>query len=254
MGGSWVEALPRALQKIHDLQGESGLSPYQILFGRDRHLAGLPLPPPTKAEDAEAFFQRIREQDNKVADKLNAVQLKRAEAVNKGRKEPPALEVGSKVWYRPEPRPGQDKLDVKWRGPGRVLKRVGEHSYVVEVKEGVHQEAHRSQLRPHVDDAFAGQPIPMYYFSGKAPVFGAAPDEWEVERVRGHRYDRKGNLEFRVEWNELEPEEATWEPFANFVTPNQLVMDYCVDRGLNVDLLGWWKQEGSAKAKGRDES
>ena len=44
-GINWVEALPRALRLHHDLVGEAGLSPYQILFGRERNLAGLPYKP-----------------------------------------------------------------------------------------------------------------------------------------------------------------------------------------------------------------
>ena len=35
---NWVEAMPAALRQIHDAPGESGLSPYQIMFGRQRNL------------------------------------------------------------------------------------------------------------------------------------------------------------------------------------------------------------------------
>ena len=33
---NWVEALPQVLDRFHDTPGESGFSPYQILFGRER--------------------------------------------------------------------------------------------------------------------------------------------------------------------------------------------------------------------------
>ncbi len=39
---NWVEALPRALHFIHDRPGEGGFSPHQLLFGREKNLAGLP--------------------------------------------------------------------------------------------------------------------------------------------------------------------------------------------------------------------
>lgn len=42
---NWVEALPHALRLIHDRVGEGGMSPHQIVFGRDRNLAGLPYTP-----------------------------------------------------------------------------------------------------------------------------------------------------------------------------------------------------------------
>ena len=55
-GLTWVVVLPRILYRIHDTPG-SGLSPYQILFGRERPLAGVPYEPPVECEDAKAFFK-----------------------------------------------------------------------------------------------------------------------------------------------------------------------------------------------------
>jgi len=68
---NWVEALPRVLDRIHDLPGETGLSPYEILFGRTRPLSGLPLPVPHECEDAMQFFKRMADTDEKVARQLN---------------------------------------------------------------------------------------------------------------------------------------------------------------------------------------
>ena len=74
------------------------------------------------------------------------------------------------MWYRPEPRPGRDKLEPTWKGLETVLERLGNHSYVVEVSKGKRQETHRSQLRPHVEDEYHGNPYPLHYFSGRAAV------------------------------------------------------------------------------------
>lgn len=78
---------------------------------------------------------RMKTQDEFMAAKLQEVQRKRAEVTNKRRLEAPALQVGDKVWYKPEPQPGHDKKDTYWTGPGKVLRQVGEHSYVVKVKQ-----------------------------------------------------------------------------------------------------------------------
>jgi hypothetical protein len=67
-----VEVLPIALNQIRDAEGPAGLSPDQILYGRDRPYAGIPYDPPTRAEDATSFFQRQRAIDKQVADSLNA--------------------------------------------------------------------------------------------------------------------------------------------------------------------------------------
>jgi len=36
---NWVEALPQVVDRLHDVKGEGGLSPYEILFGRERPMA-----------------------------------------------------------------------------------------------------------------------------------------------------------------------------------------------------------------------
>ena len=88
-GVSWIELLPKALRLIHDTPGESGLSPYEIVFGRHRPMAGLPYRPPKESEDATSFLERIKKQDAVVATQLNEIHRKRAEGVNKKRREPP---------------------------------------------------------------------------------------------------------------------------------------------------------------------
>ena len=104
------------------------------------------------------------------------------------------------MWYRPERQPGTDKLEPMWKGPGLVVSRVGNHSYEVELRPGARQPAHRSQLKPHSEDEFAGMPLPMYYFTGKASELEATPDEWEVKAIVDHRRGASGKLEFLVEW------------------------------------------------------
>ena len=69
---NWVEALPRALRVYHDNPGESGLIPFQVLFGRGRNVAGVPYDPPRECEGAQAFFNRMEELDQRVANILNS--------------------------------------------------------------------------------------------------------------------------------------------------------------------------------------
>ena len=82
MGINWVEALLTVLSKIHDAPGELGLSPYQIVFGRERTLPNIPYQPPHDCEDARNFFQRVKEIDERVARILNEKHEKLAERVN----------------------------------------------------------------------------------------------------------------------------------------------------------------------------
>ena len=208
------------------------MSPYEIVFGRHRPMAGLPYRPERAAEDAVQFLDKMGRVDKEIAAKLNEQHAKRAAAMNAKRREPPPLEVGRKVWYRPEPQPGRDKLEPTWKGPGTVRERIGAHSYVVELAPGKGQEAHRSQLRPHIEDKHTGETFPLYYFTGKAPVLEAslAPDEWVVESVDGHRMSKQGEPEFLIRWRGYGPDERTWEPMAHLL--NTVLGEYFEQKGL----------------------
>ena len=68
---SWVELLPRVLRIHHDTPDPvTGLSPHQIVFGRDRVLGGLPWSLPKECEDAVEFLRRMEEVDVAVAEKF----------------------------------------------------------------------------------------------------------------------------------------------------------------------------------------
>jgi len=175
-----VVLLPKAIRHLHDAPGEAGISHYEIVFGRHRPLQGLPCASPQEAEGAAQFIDRMRAQDERIAARLNALHKTRWEKINSKRMDPPPFEVGATVWYRPEPKPGFDKLAPLWRR-SVVSERVGHASYVVEVAPKVKRKAHRSQLKPHAEDASSSTPLPLFYFSGKAAPLEVGPDEWIVE-------------------------------------------------------------------------
>ena len=74
---NWVEALPIVIDRIHDTIGESGYSPYEIVFGRQRPLANLPYEPVHECEDAISFFNRQERIDKEVANILQEKHKKR---------------------------------------------------------------------------------------------------------------------------------------------------------------------------------
>jgi len=57
---NWVEPLPRVLRMYHDNPGESRLSPFQVVFGREHNLGGLPWENPRECESASLFFDRMK--------------------------------------------------------------------------------------------------------------------------------------------------------------------------------------------------
>ena len=64
------------------MRGVSGLSPYEIVYGRQRPLAGLPYSTPKVSDDAIEFFKRMERMDERVARKLNEEHERRVEQIN----------------------------------------------------------------------------------------------------------------------------------------------------------------------------
>ena len=65
---NWVENLPRVIRAYHNTPKESGLSPFQVVFGRDRYEAGAPYETLHECEGAKQFFDRMEELDRQVAE------------------------------------------------------------------------------------------------------------------------------------------------------------------------------------------
>ena len=72
---------------------ESGVSSFQIMFGLERYLAGVPYELPRECEGAQVFFTRMEAVDREVADVLNRRHREEASRVNEGRRAPEPFQV-----------------------------------------------------------------------------------------------------------------------------------------------------------------
>jgi hypothetical protein len=233
---NWVEALPIALDRTHDVRGVSGLSPYEILFGRERPLANAPYSPDRECEDATDFFNRMRERDEKVAQVINERHKKEMEELNKARRVQKPLVPGDKVWYR-RPENTGGKMDTRWIGPARVVAREGEESYEIELLDGVFKKAPRRFLKPYVEDKWNGKPKPLFYHRRTVPEPHVRPGEQEVEKILGHRTLTNGCEEFLTHWVGETEKEATWEPLNAFVPQyNFEWVAYLEKKGLHPEI------------------
>ena len=234
-GVNWVECLPAALKHIHDTPGVSGLSPYQILFGRERNLPNLPYEAPRDCEDAQAFLSRMGEIDAKVAQALNETHERRAHSENAKRPEAEIFKTGQRVWYR-RPEGSGDKLDSRWLGPALVLCRVAENSYEIQITEDRTIRAHTSFMKPYVTDAFVGQPKPLFFHQRTVPDPDATPDEWNVHRILDFRGEG-ATLEYLVHWEGYGAEEAVWEPIGHFFQRfNCEAIRFAKEKGIPLDV------------------
>ena len=93
-GINWVEALPRVLRVYHDTRGESGYSPFQIVFGRDRFVAGAPLLIERECVGASDFMDRMEWLDAEVSKKLEDLLESEVSRAYSARRLPPTYQPG----------------------------------------------------------------------------------------------------------------------------------------------------------------
>ena len=136
------------------------------------------------------------EMDVAVATKINDIHQnqKRQDTQRKhgGR---PVFGIDDTVWVQKPSAMGMDKTGSRWIGPCKVLQRLGEHVYRVQVAPKRHRDVHVVNLKPHVPPLI-GPSWPLFHRPEVQPQ-NSNVDEWNVEPIVRHRL-RNGELEFLV--------------------------------------------------------
>ena len=91
------------LQKYHDMPGMSGLSPYEIVYRRQRPLAGLPYKTAKVSKDAIEFFKGMERMDQRVARKLNEEHERRVALINQGERRSQCMSQRTRSGSRDQP-------------------------------------------------------------------------------------------------------------------------------------------------------
>ena len=221
----------------HDTINESGLSPYQILFGRERNEAGIPYQPPRESETAAHFFARMKGVDEKVAEHYQQEHKRQMDAINAKRSEGKTFEEGEKVWILRAQPTGGNKMESWWLGPAKVMARVGKASYKVLLKPGMVYGVHRDWMKPYVEDEIMGTGVPLFHHQGTSKSTGLGDTQDPVQEIKKHRV-RNGKLEFYTRWKGATSHEDSWEPGSTFVTGfSQSWLNYLSNHGLEDFLL-----------------
>jgi hypothetical protein len=227
---NWVESLPHSLRLIHDTSGPSGYSPYQIVFGRDRNMGGIPYEGSECAEEAGAFMDRMRILDREVASILDTLHALERDRVNKNRRDSHPFRVGQLVMLTLPKSVGGNKLKAGWRGPYYLRERKGESSFVLEYAPQHLLEVHVDQLKPYLDDLSPDEGIPMSYRARDPPTSSPL----EAERILDHRPGPEGP-EFLVRWKGAPASCDSWEASHRFIDIRSMVWrQYCHDHGVNI--------------------
>ena len=228
---NWVEALPRALRHIHDRVGEGGLSPYQILLGRERPLTGLPYSPERESQEAQDYFDHIEAVDQLVAVHLNKRHQKTQERHDAKIRARPEFQVGDLVWIM-KPKPiGGHKTQTYWVGPTTILSRAGQNSYTIATKEGDARDVHIAQLKPYFDDVLEGG-VPQYFYQ---PDYRKPASETPlVQEILTHRTELDGQLWFQVRWCGSDARDDTWCNMKDLVDiKDKKWASYCITHDIN---------------------
>ena len=100
----------------------------------------------------------------------------------------------------------------------------------------------RSHLKPHFDDEFASEKLAMFHFKPTKDDFESGLDEWEVDKILKHRFNRNGKLEFLVKWKGYT--DFTWEPLMNFIHRySKDWRDYVASKNLKFDLVDYMREK-----------
>ena len=211
---NWVEYLPHVRQLYHDTAGLSGLSPYQIVSGRERQNAGMPYEG-VRAEAAEVWFQKQKDRQTWVQVTLQREQDKRITRANEKRAPPTEFRVGEWGWYR-HPHEMSSAQHPIYTGPFEVKQKVGESSWQLWTGQRTFM-AHTSWLKTYWGPVYGGKKTELaYYKIKKNTTTKETQQEWIVDKILKHK--KKGTqVLFSTVWKGYTEEEATWEPLGNFI-------------------------------------
>ncbi|GKE71027.1 putative reverse transcriptase domain-containing protein, partial [Tanacetum coccineum] len=134
-----------------------------------------------------------------------------------GERKPMEFQVGDKVMLKVSPRKGvihfgkRGKLNPRYVGPFKVLERVGDVSYKLELSEElsrVHNTFHVSNLKKCYADEPLAVPLDGLHFDDKLHFIEEPVEimDREVKRLKRSRIQI-----FKVQWNSRRGPEFTWE-------------------------------------------
>ena len=214
---NWSEEMWPALKAHHDTPTPGGLSPHQILLGRDPLGRGLPLSGDGMAMDTKEFFARQEATTRDIRQQLEKEHAERQKSAPSSTAQ--KFRVGDPVWVI-RPRPLGTHRTRKWFTPGEVVRRIREDTYHSKVGHRQFRERHESRLRVQEPD-LRGQHVSLDYAAHEADSDDdyAQQDDYTVEKILAQRPSASapGGLEFKVRWQGYGPSIDTWEPVSSFV-------------------------------------
>ncbi|XP_028780228.1 uncharacterized protein LOC114736538 [Neltuma alba] len=189
-------------------------TPFKLVYGREPP----PLVPYVKGETAVADLEEqleLRDDMLKVLrENLLKAQNRMKIQADRHRRDL-QFAPGDAVWLRLQPYRQKslskrrfDKLSPRFFGPYKVLRRIGNVAYELELPPAakIHPIFHVSLLRPALGQDLPSVPAPLPLSSNMELLLTPS-------QVLQHRWTTHGILELLVQWTDKPIEEATWEDY-----------------------------------------
>jgi chromodomain-containing protein len=140
----------------------------------------------------------------------------------KDNKKPPQLTIEQRVWLegRNLHVGGPAKLLPKWYGPFRIIQKIGNVAYRLELPLliKVHDVFHIDLLTPYKETEEYGQA-----YTRPPPITVQSEEEYEVESILQARHKRVGDsLEYKVHWKGYPSADNSWVPHKDLHSPDLL--------------------------------
>jgi hypothetical protein len=192
-----------------------GCSPFKALYGHEPNLGAMPELGSTLHPTVEGVIVERAQQIESLKKHLSAAQLRMKTFADRNRTEK-QFQVGDNVLLKLQPyaqatvinRPFP-KLAYKYFGPYKILDRVGQVSYRLELPEGtkVHNVFHVSKIKEFRPDY-----TPVFRELPKLPLLDST--DTTPEKILDRRLVKKGNAalpQVLIKWKHLPEDTATWE-------------------------------------------
>lgn len=216
----WVDHLPAAEFALNSrTHASTSQSPFEIIYGYRPAfgaLIGTRSNIPSLEERLDNMAQARK--DAEAALRLSKEHMK--EQYETGKKSPHVFKVGDLVWLTAKNitiHQQTPKLGPRQLGPFKVLERVGELDYRLELPHylKLNPVFHVNRLSPWHDNEITKPPIPE-------PVTIEGEEEYEIDDILDSRIFRR-QLQYLIKWKGYTEGDNSWEPVKNLAHSKELI-------------------------------
>jgi hypothetical protein len=221
----WADLLPMAEFAFNSrVHSATGKSPFFMNYGYDPEFK-VSLNPTTRVPESGKRLELLLQARKDAQSALNLSSERMKYFYDKNVRDAPHYKVGDKVWLSAKnitTTAPSKKLAAKQLGPYRILSKVGELDYELDlpVAMKIHPIFHVQLLHPHTESNIEGRiqlPPP--------PIIIEGEEEFEVEKVLDSRLFRR-SFQYLVKWKGFSDSENTWQPAKDLEHAQDLIEEF----------------------------